>query len=225
MLRGVNGALTDTTLELHDKSGTVTTNDDWKIDDKTNTNQQASVEATGIAPSDDREAAILVSLGPGAYTTLVQGKNNEAGIGLAEVYDLDPTSPAKLGNISTRGRVQTGDGVMIGGVIVQGTGSSRVLVRGIGPSLQASGVENALVDPMLELHDANGGVVVSNDDWKLRDASKGSQQDEIVATTIPPSDDRESAVLATLFPGNYTAILRGKDGSTGVGLIEAYNLD
>lgn len=150
-----------------------------------------------------------------ADTAIVRGKNSGTGVGLVEAFGLDGT--AKLANISTRGFVQTGDNVMIGGFIVLNTGAAtQVLVRAIGPSL--SGVANALTDPTLELHDQNGAIVASNDNWK------GTQQSEIEATTIPPADDRESAIVQTLNAGAYTAIVRGKINATGVALVEAYNL-
>jgi len=154
------------------------------------------------------------------YTAILADKNGATGIGLVEVYDLAQTANSKLANISTRGLVETGDNVMIGGLILgpDGTGSARVLVRGIGPTLANSGVTNPLADPTLELHDSNGGTVASNDNWK------DSQQSEIEATTIPPTDNAESAIVHTLAPGKYTAILKGKNSATGVALVELYNL-
>ncbi|CAN5606149.1 hypothetical protein BH18VER2_BH18VER2_00060 [soil metagenome] len=169
----------------------------------------------GFAPGDEKEAVIVRRLTPGAYTAIVSGKNNGVGVGLVEAYGLDGT--AQVANISTRGFVQTGDNVMIGGFIVLDTGASTsVLVRAIGPSL--TGVASALADPTLELHDANGATLASNDNWQE------SQQTEIEATGLQPTKDKESAILRTLPAGAYTAIVIGKDSSTGVGLIEAYNL-
>ena len=130
---------------------------------------------------------------------------------------LTPSSSAKLANISTRGFIDTGDNVMIGGFIVGGGEPARILVRAIGPTLADFGVQGALADPVLELHDANGSSF-DNDNWRE------SQESEIIATTIPPHNDREPAILATLVPGNYTAIVRGKNDTTGIGLVEAYNL-
>jgi len=142
-----------------------------------------------------------------------------------EVYDLAQSANARLGNISSRGFVDTGDNVMIGGFIVGGpTGENgRVLVRALGPSLTNSGVAGALSDPTLELHDGNGATIASNDNWKLR-SDGGSQQAEIESTSIAPTNDLESALLRDLAPGNYTAIVRGNNNATGVGLVEVYNL-
>jgi hypothetical protein len=220
---GVNGALADPTLELHDSTGAlVGQNDNWQatqIGGVIAGEQFAQIHATGIPPTNNAESAIIATLDPGAYTAILAGANSSTGIGLVEVYDLGPANaPAKLANISTRGFVQTGDDVMIGGFII-GNQTSEVLVRGIGPSLTALGVKGALADPMLELHDVNGAVLASNDNWR------SDQEAEIEATTIPPNDDLESAILRTLAPGAYTAILRGVSDASGVGLVEAYNLD
>ncbi len=161
-------------------------------------------------------------LAPGAYTAIVKGKSGGTGIGLLEAYDLDLAAASKLANISTRGFVDTGNNVMIGGFILGGsTAGSKVLVRAIGLSLSVSG---ALTDPTLELHNGNGALVASNDNWKIDDASGQSQEAAIRATTIPPTNDLESAILATLAPGNYTAIVAGKNRGRGVGLVEVYNL-
>jgi hypothetical protein len=216
---GVPGALQDPTLELHDNTGAVIAFDDnWKD------SQQSEIQATGIAPTDDRESAILQTLMPGAYTAIVRGGGNTTGVGLVEAYDLDQTANSKLANISTRGFVEAGDNIMIGGLIVGGgngpdsAASEKVVVRGIGPSLTQSGVTNALQDPTLELHDGNGTLFASNDNWK------DTQQADIQATGLAPTDDRESAILAIVIQGNYTAILRGKNNTTGVALVEAYNI-
>ena len=223
---GVAGALANPTLELHQGSTTLATNDNWKINDQTGQSQEAAIRATTIPPSNDLESAILVTLNPGTYTAVLGGKNS-AGVGLVEVYDLSRPSNSKVANISTRGFVDTGDNALIGGLIV-GTGSgpgnvSKVLVRAIGPSLANFGVANALADPTLELHDPNGVILATNDNWKT--ASDGtSQQAEIEATTIPPSNNSESALVAVLGPGNYTAVVRGAGNSKGVALVEAYNL-
>jgi hypothetical protein len=146
----------------------------------------------------------------------VRGGNNGTGIGAVEVYDLNQTTDSKLANISTRGLVQMGDNVMIGGLIVLGQNSLRVIVRALGPSLPVPG---ALSDPTLELRDGNGGLIAANDNWR------SDQEAEIVATTIPPSNDLESAIVRDLAPGNYTALIRGVNGTTGVGVVEAYDLN
>ena len=163
---------------------------------------------------------------PGAYTVILTGNNGGTGVGLVEVYDLDRTVDTNLANISTRGFVDTGDNVMIGGFIVGGgspTGTAQIVVRAVGPSLSAAGIAGTLADPTLELRDDNGTLLDSNDNWKTR-PDGSSQQAEIEATTIPPTNELESALLRTLAPGNYTAIVRGISNTTGVGLVEAYHL-
>ena len=208
------GVLADPVLELHDASGgTIASNDNWQE----SANQQAIIDA-GFAPSNESESAILMTLEPGLYTAIVQGVGATTGVALVEAYDLDRTVDSKLANISTRGFVQTGDNVMIGGLIILGDTDSDVLVRAIGPALADVGVDGALEDPILELHDKDGSLIVSNDDWKT------TQQTDIEATGLAPSDDRESAILATLSPDSYTAIVRGKDDTTGIALVEVYNI-
>ncbi len=227
-LPGVGGTLGDPTLELHQGAATLATNDNWKIDDSTGQPQEAAIRATTIPPNNDLESAILTTLNPGAYTAILAGKNGTTGVGLVEVYDLAQGANAQLANISTRSFIQTGDNVMIGGFIV-GSGSAnvggvaKVIVRALGPSLSNSGIGGALADPTLELHDGNGSTIATNDNWKTS-SNGSSQQSEIEATTIPPPNDLESALVATLGPGNYTAIVRGANDSTGVGLVEVYNL-
>ena len=222
----IPGAMQDPTIELHDANGIVATNDNWKIDDKTGQSQQAAIANTGAAPVDDRESALVRTLNPGNYTVILRGKNNSTGIALIEAYDLDPFANSKLANISTRGLVQTGDNVMIAGFVAgpANAAPTGILIRGIGPSLSSFGVSNALQDPTLELHDANGAKLRTNDNWKIDDASGQSQQSDIQGTGIPPSDDRESAILVDVAPGNYTAILAGKNNTSGVGLVEIYNV-
>ena len=210
----VPNALQNPTLELHNGSGSViTSNDDWKD------TQQTLIEATGFAPSDDRESAILITLQPGSYTAFEAGKNSTTGIGLMEVYDLDTAANAKLTNISTRGFVQIGDNVMIGGFILGAAGEpGSVVIRAMGPSLIPFGVVNALVDPTLALYDSNGTLIASNDNWK------DTQQTSIQNTGLQPQNDLESAIFATLPVANYTAIVRGKNGSTGLALVEVYSV-
>jgi hypothetical protein len=223
----LSGRLADPFLELHDeKSGlTVETNDNWKINDQTGQSQQATVEATTVPPTDDLESAIVRTLTPGPYTAVLRGVNNSTGIGVVEVYDLDQAADSEMANISTRGFVDIGDNVMIGGFILGNSSQgSKILVRGIGPSLAALGISNALANPTLELRDGNGALLGSNDNWKLNDQTQQSQETEIRATTIPPSNDLESAILTTLSPGNYTAILAGKNSGVGVAVVEVYNL-
>jgi uncharacterized repeat protein (TIGR03803 family) len=218
-LSGVGATLQDPILELHQGNLTVATNDNWK-------QNQGAVEATGLQPNNDLESAIVTTLTPGAYTAILSGKNNGTGVGVVEVYDLNQAANSKLANISTRGFVDTGNNVMIGGFIVSGGaggGNARVIVRVIGPTLGAVGIVNALQDPNLELHDAFGGTIASNDNWKAR-STGGSQQGEIEATGIPPTNDLESALVQTLAPGNYTVIVRGTNNATGVAVVEAYAL-
>jgi hypothetical protein len=207
---GVSGAIQDPLLELHKPDGAVVVNDNWQQGD-------TSQIPNGFAPSDSRESVIVATLTPGTYTAVVKGAHGETGVGLAEIYDLESGSTAKLANIATRGFVQTGDSVLIGGFIIGGTEPAKVLVRAIGPSLAAFGVPNTLPATTLEVHDANGDVI-SNDGWR------STQESEIIATTIPPTNDNESAILATLVPGTYTAVIRGRNNTTGIAVIEAYNL-
>ena len=209
------GALADPVLEIRNSSGgLIASNNNWRSD------QQAELIATGIPPANDLESAIVATLpaNNSAYTAIVKGVNNGTGVGLVEAYDLDRSVDSKLANISTRGLVQSGDNVLIAGTIVLGQISQRVLVRAIGPSLPVPG---ALGDPTLELRDGNGGLIRSNDNWR------SDQEAEIIATTIPPSNDLESALVATL-PANgaaYTGIVRGVNGTTGVAVVEVYGLN
>lgn len=206
----VPGRLTDTVLELHGSDGSlIIRNDDWR-----STQQQAIIDST-IPPTDDRESAIVATLQPGNYTAILTGKNNTTGIGLVEVYDLDIAATSQLAQISTRGKVLTGDDVMIGGFILSGGTSANVLVRAIGPTLPVNG---SLQDTTLELYNGNGDSLGANDDWR------SDQEQAIIATTVPPNDNRESAILRSLTAGNYTAIVRGKNNTTGVGLVEVYVL-
>ncbi|HKP03300.1 MAG TPA: NF038122 family metalloprotease [Chthoniobacterales bacterium] len=230
MLRGmgpsvpISGALSDPTLELHFPNGSVVTNSNWKINDATGQSQEAELRATGLAPTSDLESAMVQTLPPGAYTAIVRGANDGTGIGLVEAYDLDQASASKLGNISTRGFVDMGNNVMIGGLILgpAGTGSGKVLMRAIGPSLS---VPQTLPDPTLVLRNANGDPIATNDNWKINDSTGQSQETEIRATGLAPSNDLESIVITILPPGSYTAIVAGKNGQTGVGLVEVYKLD
>ena len=211
---GVPGALMDPTLELHSGNSVLASNNDWKD------SQQAAIEQTGIAPTNNFESAIVRTLSPGAYTAILRGNGGGTGIGVVEVYDLNAAvTDSQLANLSTRGVVQSGDNVMIAGVILgNGTGADKILVRALGPSLSQVGVTNPLSDPTLGLYDAQGTLLRANDNWRQ------TQQSEIQATGIPPSNDSESALLAILPAGNYTAIVGGSGGATGVGLVEVYNL-
>jgi T5SS/PEP-CTERM-associated repeat protein len=209
-----SGALADPTLELFQGSTLLMSNDNWKTD------QQAEIEATGIPPTNDLESAIVRTLTPGSYTAVLRGKNDTTGVGVVEAYDLDQAANSKLANISTRGFVETGDNVMIGGLIVgpPDGANATIVVRAIGPTLGNFGIQGALQDPTLDLVNSDGVVIRSNNDWRE------SQEGQIIAAGLAPSDDRESALIETLAPGSYTAIVRGAGDTTGVGLVEAYHL-
>ena len=210
---GVLGALQDPVLELHDSSGALMAeNDNWRD------TQETAISNTGLPPNDDRESAIIATLVPGAYTAIERGQADGTGVGLVEIYDLAADGNADLGNISTRALIDTGSNVLIGGFIVAAGNGGTVLVRAIGPSLSGAGLSNVLANPKVDLHDANGAVLASNDDWK------STQMVAIQASGIPPTDDLEAAILMTLPAGAYTAIVSGKNGGTGVGLVEVYNL-
>ena len=206
----VEGSLADPVLELNSGGTILATNDNW-VDAP---NKQEIIDST-VAPTNNLESAILTTLDPGPYTAIVRGVNNGTGVGLVEAYDLDGTVDSKLANISARGFVQTSDDVMIGGFIVLGTDSQRVIVRGIGPSLSVTG---ALADPTLDLVNPDGSILASNDNWR------DIQEADIIATGVSPTHDLESAIVATLVPGAYTAIVRGTNGITGVALVEVYAL-
>jgi hypothetical protein len=211
----LEGALTDPVLALRGADGSlVRQNNNWKDDSV----QAAEIQLSGLAPNNNLESALVATLTPGNYTATVTGMDNTTGIGVVEVYDVSQVAGSKLANISTRGVIQSGANVLIGGFILGGSDSNaRILVRAIGPSLTNFGVTNALPDPTLELHDGNGALIVSNDNWK------SAQQTEIEQTQIAPQNDAESAIVADLPPGLYTAVVAGKN-TNGVGLIEIYNL-
>jgi hypothetical protein len=208
-------ALSDPVIELYKAGGgLIAKSDNWR------SSQQAPIVATGLAPANDKESALIATLSPGSYTAVVRGANNAAGIGLVEVYDLDnPGSGARLANVSTRGNVLTGHGVLIGGFIL-GTGewSTPVVARAMGPTLTQFGVSGVLSDPILELRDGNGALIASNDNWEDR------ENDEIREAGLALPDARESAIVTRLAPGNYTTIVSGKNGATGIGLVEIFNL-
>jgi hypothetical protein len=210
---GVSGVLADPTLDLHNSTSSITTNDNWKD------TQQTAIQATGLAPPNDLESAILITLQPGNYTAILAGKNNTTGVGLVEMYDISSGVFAELTNVSTRGHVGLGDDVMIGGFIAGGgNGSIEIVVRGLGPTLTQFGVAGALSDPKLTLLDVNGNVVRSNNNWK------DTQQAAIQATGLAPPNNVESALVVTVAAGNYTAILEGSNGGTGIGLVEIYKV-
>jgi hypothetical protein len=208
--------LQDPTISLFNSGGAkIISNDNWA-----DASNAQSIDPA-LRPSNGLESAILISLAPGAYTAIVSGVNGGTGIGLVEVFDLDSTAASKLINISTRGLVETGDSVMIGGFIIKGPDSDKVVVRAIGPSLASPpfSLTNVLQNPTLSLFDVNGMVFASNDDWR------DTQEADIIATGLQPTNDAESAIVTTLVPGNYTAIVRGVGGTTGVALVEVYGLN
>ncbi len=209
---GVPGVLANPALEIHDQTGAlIASDDDWQ------STQKDAIEASGLAPGNELEAAVRLTLPPGAYTAVVSGEAGGTGVGLVEVYDLSPEVDAHLANLSTRGFVGTVDDVMIGGFIVGGaSGCAKVVTRALGPSLGALGVGGALADPTLELHDGNGALVMANESWEETQAL------DLEAVALAPEDAREAATLGWLTTGAYTVIVRGSGGSSGVGLIEAY---
>lgn len=211
----VAGRLMDPRLELHNSKGQILqTNDSYKQGPNADSLTQA-----GLAPTDDREAAIVAELAPGAYTAVLRGSANTTGVGLAEVFDLKP-NPSELVNLSARAVTSGGDDVLIGGLILQGTNQKRILFRALGPELTSKGVENAVEDPTLEIYGADGVKIASNDNW-----GEAYNAAEIEGTGIAPTDDREAAILIPLLTGNYTFIARGKDQAQKIATVEAYRLD
>jgi hypothetical protein len=212
-----NQVLLDPVLELHGLGGVLLQNDNWK-----DSPFRSQFEGTIFQPTDDREAVIVATVQPGAYTAVLTGKSQTTGVGLVEAYDTDQTVAAKLSNISTRGFVQTGNNIMVGGFILGGGGgSAQIAVRGIGPSLSQFGLSNLLPDPTLELHDGNGATLISNDNWTDDPVSAA----QLTVRGLAPQDLKESGVFTSLPPGQFTAILAGKDGSVGIGLVEIYNVN
>jgi hypothetical protein len=205
------GVLADPVLELRDSTGQLlAANDDWG----TSANKQEIIDST-VAPTNDKESAIVTTLAPAAYTAVITGANNTTGVAVVEIYDLNTGADSVLANISTRALVQTDNDILIGGFIVLGQQAQKVIVRALGPSLPFAGT---LANPTLELHDSNGNQIAANDDWRT------DQQAEIIATTVAPSMDGESAIVTTLQPGNFTAVVRGANNGIGVGLVEVYGL-
>jgi hypothetical protein len=208
--------LLDPVLELRGPDGSlIIQNDDWK-----NSPQRGQTEGTAFEPTDDREAIILATLPPGAYTASLTGKDQATGIGLVEVYDSGLSTDSALANISTRGFVQTGDNVMIGGFMLGNPTSTRIAIRGMGPSLANSGLSNVLQDPTLELHDGNGTLLIANDNWQDDTVSAA----QLTANGLAPQNNLESGIFTTLPPGAFTVILAGNAPGTGIGLVEIYNL-
>jgi hypothetical protein len=215
---GVPGALQDPTLELYQGGTLLLSNDDWVTSP-----QQAEIQNSGLAPNKNAEPAIIATLTPNqTYTAVVRGKNGETGVGIVEAFDLDQAAASKLGNISTRGFVDVDDNVMIAGLIVSpsnGT-STKILVRALGPTLGDFGVPGALANPTVDLVNSSGTIIRSNNDWK----DDTQQRALIEAAGLAPNHDEEAALVETIAPGAYTAIVRGNSRATGVGLVEAYNI-
>ena len=213
--RGVTSPLLNPSLQLFTSSGQlIASNDNW-MDDP---NAQAVIDS-GLAPTDPNEAALFIELAPGGYTVVVPGVDGTQNIALVEVFDLDSANTPQLLNISTRGFVDTGEGMMIAGTIVGGTIVKAIVVRGLGPSLASAGVTNFLPNPTITVFDSLGVAIAANDDWQS-DAGAA----DIQALGLAPQNALEAATLVTLGPGNYTAILSDVNGSTNVGLVEIYNV-
>jgi hypothetical protein len=214
---GIGGLLSDPTLEVRGSNNALLfANDNWQD----NSAQAAQLTALGLAPQDAKESGIVATLPPGAYTAVLAGKDQGMGVGLLEIYDTNAAVDAQLANISTRGFVLSGNNVMIGGFILGGGSNARIAVRGIGPSLAQFGLSPVLSDPTLELHDSNGATLVANDDWQ----SDSTSAAQLSASGLALTDPNESGIFASLPPGAFTAILAGKNGGIGIGLVEIYNL-
>jgi hypothetical protein len=213
---GITDFLADPVLELRSDSGALLQqNDNWKDD------QRTEIEATGLQPSDDRESVIVTTLVPGNYTAQLIGKGGTTGVGTVEVYDANVPADSELANLSTRGFVQTGNNVMIAGFSLgAGSASTDVAIRGIGPSLSNFGLNNVLADPTLELRDSNGALLITNDDWQSDPVSAA----KLTAHGLGLSNSKESGIYTTLQPGQFTAIIAGKSGGTGIALVEIYHV-
>lgn len=172
-----------------------------------------------LSPPDEQEPACATLLSTRAFTAIVESADGSSGVALLEVYDTDVGTTSRPVNLSTRGIVGRGDAAMIAGFVVGGPTPKRLLIRALGPTLAGFGVSGALADPVIELRNSAGGIVATNDNWRA------SQQAEIAATPFAPANDAEPAIVATLAPGSYTAIVRGVGDTTGVGLVEVYELD
>jgi hypothetical protein len=209
---GVKHVLANPKLEVYDSKGVlIQQNDNW-------TKLPPGTVPTELKPSSPLEAVIVASLPPGSYTAILRSVDGTEGNALCELYDQDPIN-SKVRNVSTRGLAGIGDDVMIGGFIIEGTASAKVMIRAIGPSLAAFGVIGVLPDPVLELHDKDGSLIYRNDNWR------GEQAKQIIDSKIAPSDEHESAIIATLTPGSYTAIVHDAGTAQGVALVEIYMLN
>jgi hypothetical protein len=219
---GVPDYLVNPTLDIFQGSIKVATNDDWRttqIGGLVTADQSTEIAGSGFAPGNERESAIIANLAPGSYTAVVRGLGNTTGIGLVDAFDLSASSPAKVVNFATRGLVQPGDKLLTAGFIIQ-NGPVRAVIRAIGPSLTGPpfNITNALPDTTLQLRDKNGAIVRENDDWQT------TQKQELEASGLQPSNPKEAALIETIPPGQYTAQVRGKPETTGVGVVEVYFL-
>ena len=214
---GIIDFLADPVLVLHGPDqGVIFQNDNWKEGP-----QRSQIEGTTFQPSDERESVMLISVAPGNYTAILSGAGQTTGVGLVEVYDTNQAANSQLSNISTRGFVQVGTNVMIGGFILGGeTGNTRLAIRGLGPSLDQSGLSDVLSNPILELKNSNGTTLVANDNWEEDSASAT----ELRANGLALPNNLESGIFTILPPGAFTAILAGNGGGSGIGLVEVYNL-
>jgi hypothetical protein len=211
---GVQGALQDPAIEVFNANGvSMARNDDWRQ------SQEAEIRASGLAPNNDKEAAIIGELAQGTYTVVLRGTRSTTGVGLVEIYDLNLGNGSRLANLSTRGFVERNENILIGGMIVTGSAAQRVVTRAIGPDLRARGVANPLQDPQVDIFDGNGIRIAGNDNF-----GTGGQTDELAQNGLTPGDSRDSAIILTVPPGNYTALVTGVGGSTGVALVEFFNL-
>ena len=218
---GIPDAVSDPTLEIRDSSeALLATNNDWKntqVGGIITSDQAAEINGSGVAPTNNLESAIIANFAPGSYTAIVRGVDNTTGTGVVDAYDLNAASPARLANVATSGLIQPGDKLMIAGFIIQ-NGPVRAVVRAIGPSLGAFGITNALPDTTLQLRNQNGTIVRENDDWQ------SDQKAELEATGLQPSELVEAAMVVTIPPGQYTAQVRGKPETTGIGVVQVYFL-
>jgi hypothetical protein len=212
---GVSGTLTDPTLRLFNSSNAeIANNDNWQSDPGA-----SEIQNAGLAPKFASESATVQTLAPGSYTVIVGGQNNSTGIAVVEAYDIAQSATSTLANISTRGSIGLNDQVLIGGFIIGGSGNAKVIVRAIGPSLIPFGVDGALGDPTLTVYDKDGSPVITNDNWQ-----DDPNMAAIQSYNLGPSSAKESATYLQLAPSNYTAIVRGVSGATGIGLVEIYNI-
>jgi hypothetical protein len=215
---GIPGALGDSVIELYDANNNlIASNDDWFT-----SNDAATISSYHRDPPNSIESALLVTLNPGNYTAIVRSFSSaqqpaQSGVALFEVYDLR-NSGSRLGNVSTRGHVGTGDSILIGGIIVGGSTAKPVVVRALGPSLTQLGVSGVLADPSLQLRDGNGNLVEANNDWQ-----QSPDATVVSADGLAPSNAKEAAIARTLNPGNYTALVTGVGGTTGTALVEVYD--